>query len=137
MTTRLDGPGANARDEGGIITGWLVKLVVILAVIGIVLFDAIGCGTVRMRTQDAAQQAARSAAIKNNTDVVLSTEAATTYLATEYPEYQLVANSVTLAADGTVTLKVHGHADTIVLKHLGPLADWAQTTATATVHPLP
>jgi hypothetical protein len=48
-----------------------------------------------------------------------------------------VANSVVLAADGTVTLQVHGHADSIVLKHLGPLADWAQATATATVHPLP
>jgi Flp pilus assembly protein TadG len=137
MTTRPDPSVANARDEGGIITGWLVKLVVILAVFGVVLFDAIGCGTVRMRTQDAAQQAARTAAIKNNTNVAVATQAATQYLATDYPEYQLVANSVVLAADGTVTLQVHGHADSIVLKHLGPLADWAQATATATVHPLP
>ena len=55
QSPRLDG------DDGGVVIGWLTRIVVTFAIIGIGLFDAISIGTTATAVADQGSTAAQEA----------------------------------------------------------------------------
>ena len=59
---RAHGRVESARDRGDIVLGWLVRVVALLAVVGVMAFDALSVGSSRLSIDDQATTAARAAA---------------------------------------------------------------------------
>jgi cytoskeletal protein RodZ len=122
-------------DRGDIVLGWLTRLVVVLAVVGVLGFDAVALGVGRLKAEDRAQAAARAAAQswRQDEDVQVAYEAA--LATTERLEDAIPPASFTVGPDGAVTLTVEHTATTLLLEKVGPLRDWATSAATATGRP--
>ena len=113
--------------------GWLVRVVLVIGIVGLVLMDGIAVGSARMNVdQDAhdAANAVRDANVRGTSYQQLVGVAEASLLKSS-PDDVLVKDSLVIAADGTVTLKVERTATTLVLGKIKPLAKYAQTTATA------
>ena len=118
-------------DAGNIVTGWLLKLTVILTVLGVIAFDAIALATTRIQLEDASEQAAFAAATtsmtRGNPRVALATAQKT--LAEANTAYKLDETSFVLARDGSVSFTVHRTANTVVLKHISAAKKYTSYTA--------
>ena len=123
-----------AEDRGDIVLGWLTKLTVVLALVGLVSFDAISLGVGRLRAEDSAAAAARAAvgAWRDTRDVQRAYEAA---LAQTRPEESIAPTSFSVAPDGAVTLTLQHTVTTLVVEKVGPLRSWATSSATTTARP--
>ncbi len=125
---------AREHERGDIVIGWLVRLVVVLAVFGVVAFDGISCALVRWQAGDAAEQAAQAgadAAPVGQRNPQLAYNAATAYLAHDYPSFTIDPASVQYAADGSLGLTLHATGGTLVLHYVPRLRDLASVTTTA------
>ena len=121
-------------DRGDIVLGWLTKLTVVLAVLGVVGFDAVALGVGRLQAEDRAQEAARAAVRtwKDTSDVQRAYEAA---LAEVGVEDTIDPTSFSVAPDGAVTLTVRHTSPTLVVEKVEPVRDWATSSATVTGRP--
>jgi hypothetical protein len=122
-------------DRGDIVLGWLTKLVAVLAVLGLLGFDAVSLALARFTAEDHAQQAARAAAA--------------TFSQTHVPQAaydaalgEVVAHGDTIdpasfatAQDGAVTLTLSRTAPTLLLERIPQLRGWTQMSATVTGRP--
>lgn len=126
-----------ASDRGEVISSWLVKITVVLALIGIAAFDGISCMVLRMQTQDAAQSAAASALPSNSarTSPKAAYETAQATLTEEHPGWTIDPASVTVGPDGAITLSVTGEAKTLVLGRIKQLKKYTFDTSAATSRP--
>ena len=123
-------------DRGDIVLGWLTKLTVTLAVLGLLGFDAIALGAGRLQAEDRGNAAARAAvtAYSAERDVQRAYEAALASL--EDPVSDTIdPQSFSVAPDGTVTLTLRHTASTLVLEKVEPVRDWAVSSATVQVGP--
>lgn len=116
------------RDAtGGIITGWLGQLLVIMAIVGLVVYEVVAVGVAAVTLEDEARQVAKVAAdaygsqerIDEASDA--AAEAGTTL--------DVEVLQVTLDGDH-VLVTVRGQASTLVLHRLGVLEDLTRPTAT-------
>lgn len=125
---------APVPDAGDIVLGWLTKVVVVLAVVGVAAFDAISIGSSRVAVEDAAAAAARVASDR----AAESGDVQTAYLeavatATETnPLNEVPADSFVVAPDATVSLVVQREATTFVVHRIGWIQDWALVRGHAT-----
>ena len=117
--------------------GWLTKLALLLAVLGLIAFDMIALATTGVTAADDA-----------TTDASL---AADTYKATTNPQkaYDTAAiealkhnetidpNSFYVTPDGHITLTVTRTATTLWMHRIGPLKKYTILTGTATASPPP
>jgi len=132
-------PGTAPSDEGGIVIGWLTKLVVALGIAGIGLFDAISIGTTAVTLTDQGSYAARDASeVWVATHNVQSAYNAAVASARE----QNAANEVDPATfrigeNNTVHLRVSREAPTLVLYRWSRTAEWAQLERDAKGRALP
>jgi len=123
-------------DRGDIVLGWLTKLTVTLAVLGLVGFDLVSVLVGRLQAEDRAGTAARAAvsAWSETKDVQRAYDAAVTTL-----EDQVVDGidpaSFSVGPDGAVTLTVTHAAPTLLMEKVAPLRERATTTATVTARP--
>ena len=119
-------------DRGDIVLGWLTKLAVVLAVLGVLGFDAISLASTRFSAEDHAQTAARAAGAVYRTPADL--QPAYDAAAAAVVEYGDVVDpaSFAIAPDGAVTLTLQRTAPTMVLEKIGPLRGWADVTTTVT-----
>lgn len=148
LATRTGGlkPGTGASDNpavegsrgdrGDIVLGWLTKLTVVLAAVGLLGFDAVALGLGRLQAEDAAQEAARAAVSswRDTSDVQKSYDAAVATLDAD-PASSIDPQSFHVAPDGAVTLTVTHHAATLLLEKVQPLRKHATSTATVTGRP--
>jgi hypothetical protein len=126
------------RSERGIITDWLVKLAIGLAVVGVIGYDA-GSILVNSFTLDTG---ATDLAVAVSTEITQG--ARRNYrpeeiyaLATEVLESgdtgvegaKIVKDGTTMEADGTVVITLRRTADTLIVKRIGAIKDWARATA--------
>ncbi len=123
-------------DRGDIVLGWLTRLTVTLAVLGLIAFDAISLGVGRMQAEDRAITAARAAvtAYGESKDVQRAYDAAVATL--DDP----VADSIdptrfTVTSDGAVTLTVEHVAQTMLVEKVGPIRHWTTSRGTTTATP--
>lgn len=109
------------RDAGGIVIGWLVKLVVVVVLVAVVAFDALSVGISRLNGTDDANAVALAAATvwQQTHDLQASVDAAEE--AVPDKNESLVPHSLSIDADGTVHLELRRQAQTLVMFRIGPL----------------
>ncbi|MDQ1748835.1 MAG: hypothetical protein QOD07_3098 [Frankiaceae bacterium] len=108
-------------DRGGIVIGWLVKLVVVVVLVAVVAFDAISVGVSRLNgTDDANAAALAGATVWQQTHNEQSALDAAEEAVPDSHE-SLVPNSFSIAADGTVHLELRRQAKTLLMFRIGPL----------------
>jgi hypothetical protein len=122
-------------DRGDIVLGWLTKLVVTLAVLGVIGFDLISLAAARIQAEDHAQTAVRaaSAAYKTPNDLQAAYDAAASAVAEQGDTID--APSFSVAPDGTVTLTLLRTASTMIVEKVGPLRAYADVQRTVSARP--
>jgi len=123
-----------AQDDGGIVLGWLTRIVFVLAVAGLALFDAISIGTTAMTVADQGSFAALQASEdwQVNKSVQLAYNAAVTAAASENAADVIATDDFKVDDDGTVHLTVSRNATTLILYRIGAIKDWAHIERHAT-----
>ena len=121
-------------DRGDIVLGWLTKLVVILGVLGVVGFDLIAVGQAHIQASDRASTAARAAsdAYQSSKNVQQAYDAA---FATLVDGDTIETTTFLVAQDGSVQLRLHHEAVTLLVEKIGPLASQAEVSATGEAKP--
>jgi hypothetical protein len=125
-------------DRGDIVLGWLTKVAVVMALLGVVGFDLISMGAGRLRAEDDAQEAARIAvtSFKNDKDLQRAYEAALAHVVAEGAVGSTIPpESFSVAPDGSVTLTLWHTAPTLVVEKVPPARGWATASATVTGRP--
>ena len=122
-------------DRGDIVLGWLTKLTLTLAVLGLIGFDLVSLATARLAAEDHAQDAARAASstYRDGRNLQAAYDAA----AAEALQHgdTVEASTFTIAPDGAVTLTLHRTAATLLVEKIAPLRGWADAEATVTGRP--
>lgn len=115
------------RDDGGIVLGWLTKLVVVMAVVGVILFDGLSITASRLSIEDHGFLAAREASSEwqRSGDVQLAYDSALSTAVDANALNEVPPGSFVAAPDGTVDLDIHREAATLVVHRVGWIADWA------------
>jgi hypothetical protein len=123
-------PTSDARDRGDIVVGWLVRVVASVAVVGVILFDAISIGTAEMSVTDQASTAARAASTDwlSHHDQQSAFDAAWESATQANALNTVDTHTFRVEQNGTVHLTVERTAPTLVLRLLGPLSHWADVT---------
>lgn len=109
------------RDAGGIVIGWLVKLVVVVVLVAIVAFDALSVGISRLNGTDDANAAALAAATSWQQTHNLQSAVDAAEEAIPDSHETLVPRSLSIDANGTVHLELRRQARTLVMYRIGPL----------------
>ena len=109
------------RDSGSIVIGWLTKLMVAIAIVGVALFDSISIGAAKLGATDDASAAAEAAstAYRSSHNVQAAYQAAIDSLpstAESLPPQLFVVQS-----DGTISLVLRRTTTTLVVHRIGPL----------------
>ncbi len=121
------------RDRGDIVLGWLTRLTVIMALLGVALFDAISVGTTSASVADQGTSAAleASATWDETKNVQAAFDTAVAFATEANAENELDPRSFSIDPDGTVHLKVSRVAKTLVLYRWGRTATWAHVSQQA------
>ncbi len=117
-------------DAGEIVTGWLTRLTITLAVLGVLAYDGIAYGVSAIDIRDAAADGARAAAddFAIFRDVERAYESAT---AAAGEESTIPPETFTIDNAGTVSLVARRSVDTLVLRFLPRSGEWLTVEATA------
>jgi hypothetical protein len=119
------GPGGG--ETGGIITGWLLQLLLILAVVSLLVHEVVAIGVATV-TLDETTRAATSVAVasyRTDRSLVAAREAA------EASAAEGTAEVVSLEErDGALVVTLAKRARTLLLHRVAPLEDLATATAT-------
>ena len=120
-------------DRGGIVLGWLTKLTVGLALVGIVLFDAIAIGSTRATVADDGAFAAHEAADTwvETHDLQRTFAAATSAALERNATNEVSTKGFTVDPDGTVHLVISRTANTMIVYRWSRTAKWAEISTTA------
>jgi hypothetical protein len=116
-----------------VVVGWLTKLTVTLAVLGVLIFDASALLVGRVQVADNADGAAQAAADSWRNQH--SYQAAVLAAQSSAGSDEVVPRSLVISADGATTLAVHRDLTTLVLRHVPHLQKYASVTETGTARP--
>jgi len=117
------------------VTGWLTRLVVTLAILGIIAFDAISVAGAHFQASDDADRAAQAAATAYHQTGATESDAFLAAEKTLGTSERLVHGSFQIAADGTVTLKVRRTAKSLLLHLWSATRGWAVVTEPGSAQP--
>ena len=111
-------------DSGSIVLGWLTKLVVLFAVLGVLAFDGVQLVVAHFGAADDATTAANAAAdaFKQTHDVQKAYNAAVVALTNDKDSVE--TKTFSIAADGTVTLTVDRTPTTLWMHRFGAFKSW-------------
>ena len=123
-------------DRGDIVLGWLTKLVVTMAVLGVIGFDLVALAAARFQAEDHAQTAVRAASevYKTPNDLQAAYDAA--YAAVAEHGDRIDPQTFSIAADGRVTLTLQRTASTMIVEKVAPLRPWADVERTVSARPV-
>ena len=131
---------ANSRhrcDEGGIVTGWLLKVTLALMVLGILAYDGVSLAYTKVATSDDARyiaQGASEAIVLQRADDEHAIKAAEDRA--ESRGVTLGAKDIVIAEDGSVRVHVTKTANTLIASRFGALDKYTRTDETYTTPPL-
>jgi hypothetical protein len=119
---RIDGAGS--PDRGDIVLGWLTRVVVLIGLLGLMVFEGISLVSAHVSGTDMANEVAlhASEAYLNKHSPKAAKMAAETEASKHHAE--VVKNSLTIGKDGTVTLRVRRSATTLLLYRTKQTAKW-------------
>jgi hypothetical protein len=126
------------RDDRGIVASWLAKIVIGIAIFGVIAYDA-GSIMVNFFTLDSASE---DLAIAMSLDITRAnanqfTDEEVFDLATELvasPDNgvegaKVLRNGTNIDDEGTIHVKLRRSADTLIVKRIGAIEDWAKATS--------
>ena len=123
------------NDRGSIVVGWLARLVVLFAVLGVVAFDGVKIVVANVGAADTAAAAAASAAeayrSSKNVQTAYNTAVSTLSEGTDTVD----TSTFSVDATGHVTLTVERRPSTLWMQHIGPLKKWTLVHQTGTGAP--
>ena len=126
-------------DSGDIILGWMVRLVAVLAVVGVLSFDALSIGSGRVSIQDQASTAARAAAdrwaVSHNAQSAF--DSAWSSATADNSANEIDPKSFSIDPSGDVQLTVTREVPTFVVRLIAPLRAWAHVQAVGVAKPIP
>jgi hypothetical protein len=115
-------------------TGWFIRLVGVLAVLGVIGFDGFSVVAAHLSASDDAQNVAQASANAYKVDPTWQT--ALTAAQQALPKGDtLVANSLTINANGEVSVKVRRTANSVLLHLFSQTKSWAVVTEAGTADP--
>ena len=131
------------REENGVVLNWLVKLLLGLAIGGVILFDAGSIAVNFFGLDSAADEVANALATQVATGEVSEAEVramgacgkrtAATPLCQELKDkakdYDARILEVTLDLKGNIKIMLRRTANTLIVKRVGPIEDWGTATA--------
>lgn len=137
MRARRSSIASAPADAGGIVTGFLFKIALVLGIIGVVCFDVVSVAASRMALEDQAVTAARMAATqwRDSHDVRAALSAAQASAHEADPGNVVVEDMFSVAPDGTVHLRVQRTAHTFAARHVPQLQTWIQLEAAGDAGP--
>lgn len=114
-------------DRGDIVLGWLTRLVVVLSLVGLVLFDAISVASTTANVADQGSYAAREASLvwDQTHNVQQAYDKAAEIAAGENVLNQVATKGFKIDTDGTVHLVIRRDAPTLLLSRWDRTAGWA------------
>ena len=123
------------RDNGSIVLGWLTKLIVAIAFVGVALFDSISIGAAHLGATDDANNAASAASadFKTSHSVNSAYEAALGSLPSS--SETIPAKTFEVQPDGTVTLVLDRTTRTLVAYRIGFLKKYTNIVVHAEATP--
>lgn len=118
-----------------IVTGWLIKVVLVLTVLGLLGFEVVGVLIAKASSADVARLAAQESGFRyrDTQNVREAEKTARDYAAKEGAEF--VSIGVDPRAD-TLSVTIRKKAKTLFIHNIGPLEKYTVATATETT-PLP
>jgi len=124
------------RDNGSIVIGWLTKLAVAIALVGVALFDSLAIGAAHLGASDDASTAAEAAAASYHTshNVQAAYQAAVDTLPTD--SESIAPQQFIVEPDGTISLVLERTTTTLVAHRIGPLKKYAVVVVHATASPV-
>lgn len=127
---RLDDE-TDAADAGSIVLGWVTKLAVAGALVGVIGFDGISVGLAHLNSQDDANAAVQAAsqAYQQTHDLQVAYNAAVKAVK---PSEEVGTADFTIAADGTTSLSLTNTAHTLLLYRSKSTGKWAAVKVHAT-----
>lgn len=130
---------AGSPDTGDVIIGWIVRLVAILAAVGVLAFDALSVGSSRLSIEDQAATAARAAAdtfaaTHNKQNAFDSAWASATE---SNVGNQVDPKSFQIDPKGQARVTLTREAPTFVVRLVPPLRHWAKVRSVAVSRPSP
>lgn len=125
------GPG----DSGSIVIGWLTRLIVVVAIVGVVLFDVVSITAAHIGAEDDASQAATAASAdyRANHNVQSAYNAAVESLPSS--SETVLTRGFVIDPDGTVHLRLRRTVKTVVCSHIGPLKHFDTVTVSGEAAP--
>jgi len=122
-------------DRGDVVLGWLTKVTVTLALLGLVGFDAVSLGAGQFQAEDHAQQAARAAveAYRTTPDLQQAYDAAVGEVLDDGDTIE--TEGFVAGPDGSITLRLRRQVPTLLIEKIPPLRDLATVTRTVTGTP--
>jgi uncharacterized membrane protein len=123
------------RDQRGIVAAYMVRLILVIALIGIVLVEGGALIFSKLQAQDFAESAAVAGASSwwHSKNANQAREQALINLADKSQRAKMT--SFTLSPGGSVTVSVRLKANTILLQHIKFLEPYTVSRATATAQP--
>ena len=121
---------AGGPDAGSIVLGWMTKLAIAGALIGVVGFDSISVGLAHLNTADDAESAVQAAS--QTYQQTHNLQAAYTAATKAVKPSEIVGTTdFTIAADGTTSLSLTNTAHTLLLYRTKSTSKWADVTVHA------
>lgn len=116
------------RDEQGVVTGWLLRIVLVVAGLGIIFFDAGAMAWNYFGVDSAADDIAFDVSEKlaTGTKVIGRLEEEARRLAKDSGA-RLVALEIT---QEEVTVRIKREADTLIVSRIDAISDWGKASAT-------
>jgi hypothetical protein len=118
------------HGEQGVVTAWLVQVLVAVAVIGVILFDAGSIAWnyfgVDSRAQEIALEVAETARSARVNNPAMLQQVARRLARRAGAR---VVGQIQITQD-TIEITIRREADTMLVGRIGPVADWAKASAT-------
>jgi hypothetical protein len=115
-----------------VVVGWLTKVVIALAVLGVLLFDASALLIGRVSVADHADTAAQAA--EDSWRDAHSYPAALLAAQAAADGDEVVPNSLVITPDGTTELSLRRTVNTLVIRHIHQLASLNVVTEAGSAH---
>ncbi len=115
------------------ISGWLVKVVLVIALLGFLAFELGSPLIVRAQADDAAHEVANEASFRLRDSYTQQT--LDTACAQEATEQKVQIKSCTVNEQRAVLVTVAKEAKSYLLHNIGPLKSWYNVEASATAQP--
>jgi hypothetical protein len=125
------------RDSGSIVLGWLTKLVVVLALGGVVAFDGIAVAVNNVTAQDDANAAAEAGAATYRGTHDLQASYAAAVAAVTNGNERVLPREFRIDPDGSVHLVLRRETRTLLMHHVGALRQYEHTDAHGDASPPP